>query len=450
MFQSNRFVIPILVVSAIGIFSVGVILFIAGVRGRAALPTPTPVIQIPTRLTEESAVAQLETPTETLASPRPDEEGTPASSPTPVETDTPTPTLCPTPADWFPYTVQAGDTLFRIAQAADATLDQLATQNCLADPNLLEVGQTIYVPNEILPTATPTITPTVTLTPTLTPTVTPTATQTVTTTLTPTATPDASPTATEVAGGQPQGIGIASFGVEPSSPIAGESVTVSWNVTGEGEAFLNWLVDGRVQRLENVGIGSGSLEVDMPLVRQEVKFFLVLRDTAGRSAQQELFIETACAIDYIVDESRVGSAACPIDELVVASASYQPFENGFMLWHRVRNGSYSISAFLNDGTVIGSFPDNWDGEDINFGETPPSGLEQPTMGFGRVWVDESAVRDRLGWATAFETGYDATSQQLQGGDGDGDRIGDMFVTLPGGEVVRYEVAGEGRIWVEVN
>ena len=37
------------------------------------------------------------------------------------------------------------------------------------------------------------------------------------------------------------------------------------------------------------------------------------------------------------------------------------------------------------------------------GETPPAGLFEPTLGFGKVWREKPDVRAALGWATAEET-----------------------------------------------
>ncbi len=53
---------------------------------------------------------------------------------------------CAPRADWDTYTVVAGDVLFYIASRFNTTVDDLAAANCLANPNLIFVGQTLYVP----------------------------------------------------------------------------------------------------------------------------------------------------------------------------------------------------------------------------------------------------------------------------------------------------------------
>ncbi len=83
---------------------------------------------------------------------------------------TATPAILPncTPrADWAViYSVQSGNTLAQIAQAAQVSLTDLAQANCIADVNKIVTGQKIRLPREIiLPTATPAIGATITATP---------------------------------------------------------------------------------------------------------------------------------------------------------------------------------------------------------------------------------------------------------------------------------------------
>lgn len=108
-----------------------------------------------------------------------------------------TPVPCGAPYGWVQYTVQPGDTLFRISQLFRITVTQLKQANCLVS-DVIKVGQRLWVPNTA--TSTPYATPiyiefdTVTPEPSNTPTPTPTATNTATSTSTSTAT--ATPTST--------------------------------------------------------------------------------------------------------------------------------------------------------------------------------------------------------------------------------------------------------------
>ena len=83
---------------------------------------------------------------------------TPLPSATAIASHTPLPTNvaveqvsteCTIPAGWVTYTVQSGDTLFSIAQRANSNVDTLVDMNCLESANVLNTGQTLYLPQAI-------------------------------------------------------------------------------------------------------------------------------------------------------------------------------------------------------------------------------------------------------------------------------------------------------------
>jgi LysM repeat protein len=91
--------------------------------------------------------------TATATLPPPLESPTPTQTPTPTETHLPPP-LCPIPVNWFPITVQFGDTVESIAALYRITPAELRSANCLLTDSLIP-GSTIYVP--LVPTITPII-----------------------------------------------------------------------------------------------------------------------------------------------------------------------------------------------------------------------------------------------------------------------------------------------------
>ncbi len=109
-------------------------------------------------LTTEDEEAENPTPAPTFAQPTAIPTTAPFNTATPRPTNTPAPTARPpcTPrADWpGAYTVQQGDTLFSIANAANTTVDQLATGNCINNPNDINVGQVLRLPQAIQPGST--------------------------------------------------------------------------------------------------------------------------------------------------------------------------------------------------------------------------------------------------------------------------------------------------------
>jgi LysM repeat protein len=52
----------------------------------------------------------------------------------------------PAPPGWKAYTVKGGDTVFRLATRYGTSVDEVLRVNCLADPRLLQKGQTILLP----------------------------------------------------------------------------------------------------------------------------------------------------------------------------------------------------------------------------------------------------------------------------------------------------------------
>ncbi|HSH01192.1 MAG TPA: LysM peptidoglycan-binding domain-containing protein [Anaerolineae bacterium] len=72
-------------------------------------------------------------------------------------TDLTTTPTCTPPTDWITYQVQPGDILSVLASRTNTTTNTLININCLTNPNRLEPGQTLYlpqIPQNIPPTAT--------------------------------------------------------------------------------------------------------------------------------------------------------------------------------------------------------------------------------------------------------------------------------------------------------
>jgi LysM repeat protein len=65
----------------------------------------------------------------------------------PVPTNTPIPTACTPRSDWaFTYTIQSGDTLADIASRANTNALAVAQGNCLSNPDDIDVGQQLRLP----------------------------------------------------------------------------------------------------------------------------------------------------------------------------------------------------------------------------------------------------------------------------------------------------------------
>lgn len=72
---------------------------------------------------------------------------------------------CTPPAGWVTYTVQSGDTLFKISKAFGITYPELQEANCMGTSTKIITGTTLWVPNVATATPTKTAAPTKTSAP---------------------------------------------------------------------------------------------------------------------------------------------------------------------------------------------------------------------------------------------------------------------------------------------
>ncbi|RME45654.1 MAG: hypothetical protein D6791_10215 [Chloroflexi bacterium] len=86
--------------------------------------------------------------------------------------------------------------------------------------------------------------------------------------------------------------------------------------------------------------------------------------------------------------------------------AFQPFEHGAMIWSD-HIGWYPqpVIYVLYADSTYERLEDTYDPEvdPVSGGETPPEGLTEPILGFGKVWREQPGIRDRLGWGTTDES-----------------------------------------------
>jgi hypothetical protein len=152
---------------------------------------------------------------------------------------------------------------------------------------------------------------------------------------------------------------------------------------------------------------------------------------------------------------RLGAPSLPTTREVGAT---QEFERGRMVYRRAEGNVGLIYVFCGaqqTGRLIGNassyyFFDGWnEDQDPGGGPAPTPGLFLPQRGFGKVWRENPAVRDCLGYArTANETGYTIAAQQFQAGlmlsEPEGRFVDVVFVEQPCfkcGQFATYERYG---------
>ena len=85
---------------------------------------------------------------------------------------------------------------------------------------------------------------------------------------------------------------------------------------------------------------------------------------------------------------------------------HQEFERGFMIYLSDRK---TIWIFETSGAWL-AFDDTFkEGEpELDPNLTPPANFQQPKRGFGKVWRENTTVREALGWGLDYERPYRAT------------------------------------------
>ncbi|TVR19939.1 MAG: hypothetical protein EA396_11680 [Anaerolineaceae bacterium] len=139
-------------------------------------------------------------------------------------------------------------------------------------------------------------------------------------------------------------------------------------------------------------------------------------------------VDRICDTQWFFIEPR--PADCPLSPPTASQGVYQEFENGYMIWF---GALQLIYVMYNDATFPRwqAFRDHFTEDMPHFSEeylnAPRAGLWQPRRGFGLLWRSDSAVRNRIGWATMeWEMPYSLNAQQSADGS--------LFLNAPDGHV----------------
>jgi hypothetical protein len=144
-----------------------------------------------------------------------------------------------------------------------------------------------------------------------------------------------------------------------------------------------------------------------------------------------------CGYDWFFQPVPEG---CPSGVALQMPMAYQPFENGMMFWLSVNR---QIWVLYGDGETpawaIGA-DEYEEGMPINDPTlVPPPNLLQPVRGFGLLWRNNPVIRERLGWATAIEEGYEGNLQAAVNGT--------FYLEGPQGEV--FQLSSGQTDWRQI-
>lgn len=238
---------------------------------------------------------------------------------------------------------------------------------------------------------------------------------------------------------------IISFTASPTSAKAGETITLTWEVKNASSVTIRAaLSDPNATDSVQDGLPlSGSTTVTVPSnvgsgTTGKIHLYVYTQANASAAATQAVDIALTCPNDFFFGTR----SDCATGQAQTVSGAYQAFEHGFAIW---RSDTRMVYGFFADGRVFIT-SENWNGEDITYSETPPTGRLLPARGFGQVWVTTPIFRETLGWATAPEQGYNLQIQPgvVPGGTTYPTKL--LFFSTPDGRAIRLIDGGAQSTW----
>jgi murein DD-endopeptidase MepM/ murein hydrolase activator NlpD len=213
----------------------------------------------------------------------------------------------------------------------------------------------------------------------------------------------------------PSTLRVIAASVNPRAVKVGGSVTISWEVSGASRVEL-WPFEyskAGLARLQNPTAsnlpGKGTWTYAVPLRGLAVLIFEIdAFDTAGRKMTTRLDSVEVTRVPCVA-EPGYQCHTDPVDVQVV----YQQFEKGYMLWRADNGTTYVLNTTMvqpwrSYASIQG------DGPDIT--ENPPTGMTAPQGELGKLWRNNTAVREQLGWAIGAQQTH-TTPIQIMYGDG---------------------------------
>ena len=239
----------------------------------------------------------------------------------------------------------------------------------------------------------------------------------------PTSTPSPRPTLTPT-----PPVFVRSFNASPDPVERGGTVTLAWDAPGAETVGITRLSPTGDIFLESEAIGlpaQGTIDLVVPdNYVESVKYYLGARDASGYLAKAYVTIDVICSYDQYI------APQCPLTQ-DHPWAAYEPFERGHMIW---REDTREIYVLYDDGDYE-TYLDTWqEGDPVVIPGAPPPGLYAPVRGFGNLYASQPQVRERLGWATAEESGYTMWVETTPGGSGRYPGI-TIYFTLPDSSVL---------------
>jgi hypothetical protein len=245
---------------------------------------------------------------------------------------------------------------------------------------------------------------------------------------------------------------VRSLTVDPPNPVAGQAVTIRWQVTNAQRVELRPLVS-------NLDPAAGEYTFPSGFPASQVLTFVAWGRMGQVSQPIQIAVATPTPGEPVVwakptpttsptveptaeptptatpEPSRTPTSCpapdakfaaafstwpqigCPIAPAISSNLAVQHFENGLMFWRQDKKVIYVLLSSGSSQTWQ-QFPDTFvDGmpeEDPAI--VPPAGKQQPRRGFGKVWREQlGGASAAIGWALEHEQGYTGNVQAFSAG-----------------------------------
>jgi hypothetical protein len=237
---------------------------------------------------------------------------------------------------------------------------------------------------------------------------------------TPTGLPSPEPTVPPSPTPAPAGPEITFFTVTPAEARnLGDRLHLAWQATGDRAELCPTHCFGPLSCQEVPLVGERTFVANQDSLRYNG---FALRVTArGETALQAVNVRFLChdLRTWFFDPA---PPYCPAGDPSYSYAAAQHFERGFMLWVEETDEFYLFESQPDPSgtrvvhTTVGLELKPGASQDHRTGLDPPPGLYEPVSGFGLIWRGEvewpevGDARERLGWATEPEFGFDTATQ----------------------------------------
>ena len=234
---------------------------------------------------------------------------------------------------------------------------------------------------------------------------------------------------------------IVQFTADTIEAVPGDTITLSWTTRDTITVTLYHMMStGQLGHWWAVPL-DGSFEYEIPVHEKNVvRFALFAADDEGKSEMATTSVILRCLDSWFFENP---PEICPAAEPMSSAGAIQDFEAGQMIWIAEEDMIYVL---FEDGNSPNwnRYLDHWQVGDPESDASlaAPVGLQQPIRGFGLIWREEPRVRERVGWATGAEMGFETTLQRTSYA-----KYNETFIQMPGSEIWRLLPERSGwEVW----